>query len=140
MNPDYNNELLLEKLVYSSHNNSCGIFYVIRFLSTKLWNKINKTARFPDVTTLKDSPTYLSEVWPQISHTLRYPDEKENIDYKDEEIKNIQCHKRVQGNRTHPNMTEECDKIFKDLCKPPTFIRYHAYKETCPNMTTTTRA
>lgn len=125
----------MEKLLYSNHNNSCGVFYVVHFLSSSLWKRINEIAEFSDLNTLDQSTTYLAEAWQNINKTLYQPQNDEDYTAKDEAIKTIQCHSRVKGNGTHPTVTQECDKKLKQICPYKPFLPYNVYDKNCPNMT-----
>ncbi|XP_077529781.1 uncharacterized protein LOC144142278 [Haemaphysalis longicornis] len=84
INPAIKDEYLVEKLLYSNHNNSCGVFYVVHFLSSSLWKRINEIAEFSDLNTLDQSTTYLAEAWQNINKTLYQPQNDEDYTAKDE--------------------------------------------------------
>ncbi|XP_077529112.1 uncharacterized protein LOC144141422 [Haemaphysalis longicornis] len=88
------NRIWLDTLVYSSPNNTCGVFQFVMFGSDSLTEVINK------------SDTWLDEYRRKNVTAFR----------KGERSLAFQCHLRVPGNSTHPYLTDACDQNFHDYC------------------------
>ncbi|XP_077529505.1 uncharacterized protein LOC144141916 [Haemaphysalis longicornis] len=130
-------EFQVELLIYTSRNNDCGVFYVVKFKSSMLLEKINKTGKFPDLDSIRNITRIFDEVWRNIDTTTKDPirtDEGLVVKYSDEAIMYTQMHKRYRGGPKHPNETEECDRKYNKIRSDGRFTPWPVYNETCPNV------
>lgn len=122
-------------LVYSSPNNTCGLFYTIKMNSPALRDCIKNF-------TPSASQDDASKITPRLRGTRRclnyhklFSSPQNTTDIAGHfkaSVPLIQCHVKVPGNSTRPNTTDQCQTPFENICKD--FLRFRVYNGSCPNL------